>query len=613
MSNSEFICLGYRTSDQTLRFTLWRMRAEWLFMSEASSQRLNPLRETLSLPLAAGAVGLTLIATLLALWLPRLLGDLVDDLVNDTFSRDVLIRDVGLYAAVVLSGALFSRWMRMAPMRWMPFIAHHIRRRLHRHLIQLDENQIHDLRVGEVMSRLQSDVHSVSEMLALGGHCFTRATFTLGFSFYFMFTRSPDLALVMSGLLPTIVLIGFVMIRSIRKRHLRVQEQLGELTTYCQESFYGLRVLRGLGLDRIRTDAFRDLNQEFISRSLKLSRVEIFAWPLIMTAFVFGNVLLLWAGGRQVIRGEIELGMLVEFQQYLMILQWPTLSVAWALSLVLRGRASLERLQEVMSVVPRIPEAPEDAPDLQPGSFRFENVSLSLGGQQVLKELTFEVKPDELIGITGPTGSGKTLLLQLLLRRHDPDAGRITLNGTDLRDIPLESLFSFCRIAPQEPVMFSMSLRDNLLMAKGDADENEIAEALRVSTLEQDLPDLPDGLEAAIGERGVTLSGGQRQRSSIARAVMGNPKALLLDDSLSAVDTTTESRILERLIPQVRGRMVWMVSHRYAALRHCDRVLVLEEGRITEMGPPKELLQRDGYFADLERRQRLQAELEADV
>jgi ATP-binding cassette subfamily B protein len=428
-----------------------------------------------------------------------------------------------------------------------------------------------------------------------------------------MFTRSPDLALVMSGLLPTIVVIGFVMIRSIRKRHQRVQEQLGELTTYCQESFYGLRVLRGLGLDKLRTASFRDLNQEFIRRSLLLSRVEIFAWPLIMTAFVFGNVLLLWAGGKQVIRGEIELGMLVEFQQYLMILQWPTLSVAWALSLVLRGRASLERLQEVMRVVPRIPEAPDNAPPLQPGAFRFEHVHLSLDGRKVLEDLDFEVKPNELIGITGPTGSGKTLLLQMLLRRHDPDEGRVTLNGVDLRDIPLESLYSFCRIAPQEPVMFSMSLRDNLLMADPDAGDQQLADAMRVSALEQDLQDLPEGLDAAIGERGVTLSGGQRQRSSIARAVIGNPEVLLLDDSMSAVDTTTESRILERLIPRVRGRMVWMVSHRYAALRHCDRVLVLENGRVTELGAPAELLERGGYFAGLERRQRLQAELEADV
>jgi len=582
-------------------------------MSDPSPNRLRPLSETLSPSLAVGAVFLTLTATVLALWLPRLLGNMVDLLVKNSYTRDQLVRDAGIYLAVALIGALFSKWMRQVPMRWLPRISHHVRTRLHRHLLQLDENQVHDLRVGEVMSRLQSDVNSVAEMLAMGGHCFVRATFTLGFSFYFMFTRSPELAWVMSGLLPTIVFIGFFMIRSIRKRHLQVQEQLGEVTTYCQESFYGLRILRGLGLNRLRTNEFRDLNQEFIRRSLSLSRVEIFTWPLIMTAFVIGNVLLLWIGGKKVIQGEIELGMLVEFQQYLMILQWPTLSVAWALSLVLRGRASLGRIQEVMSVVPRIPEAPDDAPALQPGLFRFEHVDLTLDGKKVLDDLTFDVNPNELIGITGPTGSGKTLLLQMLLRRHDPDSGRVTLNGVDLREIPLESLYSFCRIAPQEPVMFSMSLRENLLMAHPDAGEEELAEVLWVSVLDQDLNDLPDGLESSIGERGVTLSGGQRQRSSIARALMGNPDALLLDDSLSAVDTTTESRILERLIPRVRGRMVWLVSHRYAALRHCDRVIVLEDGRITAMGPPQHLMEQGGYFAELEQRQRLQAELEVPV
>lgn len=582
-------------------------------MSFASSNRLRPLRETLNLPLVAGAVALTLTATLLSLWLPRLLGGLVDDLVANEFSRGKLIRDTGVYLGVALAAALFSKWMRQVPMRWLPRVAHHLRMRVHRHVLQLDVDQVHDLRVGEVMSRLQSDVNSVADMLALGGHCFIRATFTLGFSFAFMFQRSPDLALVMSGLFPTIVVIGFVMIRSIRKRHVEVQEQLGLLTTYCQESFTGLRILRGLGLDRLRTETFRGLNLEFIRRSLALSRVEIFAWPLIMTAFVFGNVVLLWAGGRQVIRGEIELGMLVEFQQYLMILQWPTLSIAWALSLVLRGRASLGRLQEVMSVEPRIPEAPEGAPELTPGPVRMENVSLTLDGKPVLRDINFTTGAEERIGITGPTGSGKTLLLQLLLRRHDPDTGRVRLGDTDLRDVYLHSLYAYFRIAPQEPVMFSMSLRENLLMAQPDAEERELQEALRISALDQDLEDLPQGLESDIGERGVTLSGGQRQRSSIARALIGNPRALLLDDSLSAVDTTTESRILERLLPETRGRMVWLVSHRYAALRHCDRVIVLEDGRITQLGTPSDLLRQEGYFAELERRQRLQAELEADT
>jgi ATP-binding cassette subfamily B protein len=373
-----------------------------------------------------------------------------------------------------------------------------------------------------------------------------------------------------------------------------------------------LRILRGLGLERLRTQRFREENQVFIRKNLALSRVEIFAWPLIMTAFVLGNVILLWVAGKMVIRGEIELGMMVEFQQYLMILQWPTLSIAWALSLVLKGRASTQRLREVLEVVPRI-TAPEDAGTAMPGPVRFEKVSLTLGGRKVLDDLSFEVSPTELIGITGPTGSGKTLLLQMLLRRHDPDTGKVLLNGKDLRSYSLESLYDWCRIAPQEPTLFSMSLEENLLMANPDAGEEMIQQALYVSALEQDLPELPDGMDTAIGERGVTLSGGQRQRCSIARALIANPPALLLDDSLSAVDTSTESRILERLIPSIRGRMGLLVSHRYAALRHCDRVIVLEEGRITEMGPPEVLLDQKGSFAELEVRQRLQAELEADL
>lgn len=580
-------------------------------LTPSPATKLRPLRDFFDLRVFASSVVLTLVASLLTLWLPRRLGNMVDALQAGELAGRDLLQSVAAYLGLALVAAAFSKWMRVVPMRWGPRVADQLRSRLYRHLLFLDESQIRHRRVGEVMSRLQSDVTAVADMLALGGHCLIRAGFTLGIAFFLMYRRSAALALWMSLLMPLLMVIGFFMLRSIRSRHLRVQEQLGVLTTYCQESFAGLRVLRGLGLAPLRQERFRELNQDYIQRNLLLSRVEIMAWPVIQAGFVLGNVILVWAGGARVIRGEIPLGMLVEFQQYLMVLQWPALSIAWSLSLLLRGRASRGRLQELLSEVPqvadgthRLPAPPARLP------IRYEQVGLCLEGQEVLRNISFEVAPGEMVGITGPTGSGKTLLLQILLRRQDPNAGRVTLGGVDIRDVPLEDLYARCRIAPQEPVLFSMSLEENLRLAHPGASDDDLHRAIELSALDADLAQLPHGLASRVGERGVTLSGGQRQRAAIARALLSDPSILLMDDSLSAVDTGTESRILEQLLPAVRGRTLMMVSHRYAALRHCDQVLVLRDGAIVERGTPHALLAAGGYFAELEARQRLQSRLE---
>lgn len=561
-----------------------------------------------------GTVLLTIVATALSLWLPRYLGEIVDALTEGDLEPEALFRVSGLYFAAALAAAFFGKLMRQLPMRLGPRVAHLLRGDLYAHLLRLDDDQVRRHRTGDLMSRLNSDVNAVADMVALGGHSVVRAGFTLGFAFWVMFERSPAMARVMAVLLPVMILIGYLLLRSIRKRHLGVQEQLGELTTWCQESFAGIRVVKGMGVESLRTERFRDLNDEYIRRNMALSRIEVPAWPLMHAGFILGNVALLWVGGRQVISGETSLGLLVEFQQYLMVLQWPTLSLAWTMSLILRGRASLTRLRAVTDEQPRLEDGAQTREDcdLSAGGISFEQVSLTLDGHAVLRDVSFSISKGRLLGITGPTGAGKTMLLNLLLRRHDPDHGTVRVGRMDARSIPAETLYRHLRLASQEPVLFSMSLEENLRLAKPDASAEELAQALHLSALDGDLTELPKGLATRVGERGVTLSGGQRQRCAIARALLGAPELLVLDDSLSAVDTATEAVILDRLLPFLRERTAILVSHRYAALRACDQVLVLRAGGVEQFGAPADLLREPGYFADLETRQRLQAELEAD-
>jgi len=556
---------------------------------------------------------LTLIATLFSLALPRYLGQIIDELLENGLPPRHILTMAGVYLGAALVGAVFSKAMRQVPMRLNPRIAHSLRTDLYAHLLRLDDDQVRRHRTGDLMSRLGSDVNAVAEMISLGGHSLLRAAFTLGFAFWIMFARSPSLARIMAVMLPLMILIGYLLLRSIRKRHLGVQEKLGELTTYCQESFQGIRVIKGMGIESLRADAFRGINSAFINRNMALNRVEVPAWPLMHAGFILGNAALLWIGGQQVIRGELSLGVLVEFQQYLMVLQWPTLSLAWTMSLILRGRASLSRLRDVTREQPSLADGEHTDPDadLSSGGIAFENVSLTLDGNPVLCDVNFSTAHGQLLGITGPTGAGKTMLLNLLLRRFDPGRGAVRISGRDVRALPAESLYQFIRIAPQEPVLFSMTLEENLRLAKPDATNAELNEVLRLSALESDLHELPDGLQTRIGERGVTLSGGQRQRCAIARALLGAPELMILDDSLSAVDTATEAVILRRILPFMRQRTGIVVSHRHATLRQCDQVLVLRHGRVEQFGAPADLETRPGYFAEQAERQRLRDELEA--
>jgi ATP-binding cassette, subfamily B, multidrug efflux pump len=347
--------------------------------------------------------------------------------------------------------------------------------------------------------------------------------------------------------------------------------------------------------------------------NMSLCKVEAPVWPLLGFLFVLGNLLILLVGGRLVILEEMSMGTLVQFQQYMLYLQWPTLSMGWALSLIMRGRASWGRVKKILDAQPDVRDGEQTNAVLQQvsGDIEYRQVSLEIGGTTLLDDLNFTIPEGMTIGVTGPTGSGKTLLAGLLTRQVDPTSGEVLVGGHDVRTFPLEVLRRDIRTAPQEPFLFSDTLASNISFGLEEPGEETMEWASEIAQMTRDAEDFPSGFETVLGERGVTLSGGQRQRTAIARAVASNPHILVLDDTLSAVDTHTEAEILSRLLPVLKERTSVLISHRVSTLKYAELIIVIENGRVSQMGRHEELTQQEGYYRELDLMQRLEAQLEA--
>ncbi len=556
------------------------------------------------------ATGAVLVAyVLLSLSAPLAMGRAVDALPRGDAAWPEFLRWAAIFAALSAAAVGVSYGMRAIPLKLGLKVEYALRRDLFAHLERLEPAFYREQRIGDLMTRMSSDIATVREFVGQGLLQGGRAALVTVFALAFMFATHTGLAWLMLAVFPPLVWVFARLLRAIRVRYEHLQEQSSEVSNYAQETFAGIRTVKGFALEPRRADRFRDLARELARRNLRLAWIQQPMWPLFSLWFAFGHALLLVAGGRLIARGELTYGQLLQFLQYLAFLQWPLLSIGWTASLVQRGRASWGRIRRLLERASAIVDAPGAAPGGD-GPLEFRDVTVRGGGRTLLDCVSFTVPRGSTLGLTGPTGSGKTLLVSLVPRLLDPDEGAVRFGGRDLRAWPLAALRARLGMAPQEPVLFSDTLAANLGFGMETPAEDDILRAADIAHLHEDAVRFPQRYDTLLGERGVTLSGGQRQRAALGRALARRPVLLILDDVLSAVDTHTEAAILAKLRPVMAQATTLLVSHRVSTLRDCDRILVLENGRITQDGTHADLLARPGYYRDLDERQRIEDHLE---
>ena len=566
-----------------------------------------------------GGIACLLASRGLAMTLPWLLGVTVDAIAGVTAGRamgPIVARYVLLIAAIAVVQGVVRTFSRFVIFNIGRDIEYDLRNDLFAHLEAQPLAFYQQRQTGDLMSRLVNDVTAVRLLLGLGILNFIDApvAYTLGLSG--MLLKDVRLTFASLAVYPAAFLVVKRTSRLLMERTFRVQEGLGHLSSRVQENLSGIQVVKAYAAEEHEVDTFARANAHFQELNLRLARVRGFIGPVMNIVGGVGVLVVLWYGGREAIAGRLSIGDLVAFIGYLGQLAWPTMALGWMLSIVQRGRAAMQRLNELFAVAPAITSpAGATAPADVRGELVLRGVSFRYPGRPdappVLDDVDLTIPAGSTVALVGRTGAGKSTLVQLLPRLFDVDAGAILLDGRDVRTLPLGWLRCQVGLVPQDPFLFSRSVRDNVAFALEADGDGRVDQAVRMASLGRDVAEFPHGLDTIVGERGVTLSGGQKQRVALARVLAAAPRVLVLDDALSSVDAQTEREILDRLRDFFRARTTILVSHRITTVKEADLIFVLEEGRIVESGDHDTLVARGGTYADLFRQQSLEVELEA--
>jgi len=546
---------------------------------------------------------------------PLIVGNGIDALRTGISTSKIILYSL-LAVASTLIGGFFLYLVRQHIIVVSREVENDLRLDFFSHIVNMPRDFFNKNSTGNIMALATNDINAIREFVGPGImytiQTFYRTLLTVSILFYI----NPFLALVSLSPLPFISFIVYKVGRMTHSRSLKVKEAFSDLTSKAQENLSGIRVVKSYVREKNEISEFYDISRDYFRKNLSLAKVQSFSFPMMYLLTGVSLVLVIYFGGREIINDKLTIGNLSTFLIYLGLLTWPMIAFGWIINLTQRAAPSMQRLMNIMNMKPDISDTNETDETITldniEGEIELKNVSFKYpsGHTYVLKNINLKVNKGTTLGIIGHTGSGKTTLINLLSRIYDITEGEIIIDGKNIKKIPLRTLREAVGIVPQESFLFSTSIEKNIAYSQDNVDYDKMIEAAQAASLYKDVSTFPEKFQTVVGERGITLSGGQKQRTSIARAIYKDPKILILDDSLSAVDTHTEEEILNELKKVMKDRTSIIISHRISSIKNANNIIVLSDSEIKEQGTHNELISLDGIYNDLYQKQLLEEEIQ---